>query len=55
MAFRLRLSKQPGKAPGSVCAALADCVAAGEIESFREQLPLEMKDLFPPTPLRRSA
>jgi CBS domain-containing protein/uncharacterized protein (DUF2267 family) len=39
----------------SVCEALADCVTAGEIESFRGQLPLDMKDLFPPTPLRRSA
>ena len=38
----------------SVCEALADGVTAGEIESFRGQLPLDMKDLFPPTPLRRS-
>jgi CBS domain-containing protein/uncharacterized protein (DUF2267 family) len=37
----------------SICDALADCVTAGEIESFRGQLPLDMKDLFPPTPLRR--
>jgi uncharacterized protein (DUF2267 family) len=39
----------------SVCEALADGVSAGEIEAFRGQLPLDMKDLFPPTPLARSA
>jgi CBS domain-containing protein/uncharacterized protein (DUF2267 family) len=39
----------------SVCEALTDGVSAGEIESFRGQLPLDMKDLFPPTPLRRHA
>jgi uncharacterized protein (DUF2267 family) len=39
----------------SVCEALADCVTAGEIESFRGQLPLDMKDLFPPLLRRRSA
>jgi CBS domain-containing protein/uncharacterized protein (DUF2267 family) len=39
----------------SACEALTDCVTAGEIESFRGQLPLDMKDLFPPTRLRRSA
>lgn len=37
----------------AVCEALADCVTAGEIEAFRGQLPLDMKDLFPPTPLKR--
>lgn len=36
----------------SVCDALVDSVSAGEIESFRGQLPLDMKDLLPPTPLR---
>jgi uncharacterized protein (DUF2267 family) len=38
----------------SICEAIADCVSAGEIEAFRGQLPLDMKDLFPPTPLRRA-
>ncbi|MGK4001225.1 DUF2267 domain-containing protein [Sorangium sp. So ce1036] len=38
----------------SICEAVADSVSAGEIEGFRGQLPLEMKDLFPPTPLRRA-
>lgn len=39
--------------PASICDALTDCVTAGEIESFRGQLPLDMKDLFPRTPLGR--
>lgn len=38
----------------SICEAVADSVSAGEIEEFRGQLPLSMKDLFPPTPLRRA-
>ncbi len=38
----------------SVCEAIADSVSAGEIEAFRGQLPLDMKDLFPPTPIRRA-
>lgn len=38
----------------SICEAVADSVSAGEIEEFRGQLPLNMKDLFPPTPLRRA-
>jgi uncharacterized protein (DUF2267 family) len=38
----------------SVCEAIGDCVSAGEIEAFRGQLPLAMKDLLPPTPLRRA-
>lgn len=38
----------------SICDAIADSVSAGEIEEFRGQLPLNMKDLFPPTPLRRA-
>jgi CBS domain-containing protein/uncharacterized protein (DUF2267 family) len=36
----------------SICEAIADSVSAGEIEGFRGQLPLDMKDLFPPTWLR---
>jgi CBS domain-containing protein/uncharacterized protein (DUF2267 family) len=38
----------------SICESIADSVSAGEIEEFRDQLPLGMKDLFPPTPLRRA-
>lgn len=38
----------------AICEAVADSVSAGEIEGFRGQLPLDMKDLFPPTPLRRA-
>lgn len=38
----------------SVCESISDCITAGEIESFRGQLPLDMKDLFPPTTLRRT-
>jgi len=39
---------------GAVCDAIADSVSGGEIEAFRGQLPLGMKDLFPPTPVRRT-
>jgi CBS domain-containing protein/uncharacterized protein (DUF2267 family) len=38
----------------SICEAVADSVSAGEIEEFRGQLPLGMKDLFPPSPFRRA-
>jgi uncharacterized protein (DUF2267 family) len=38
----------------SICDAVASCLSAGEIENFRGQLPIEMKDLFPPTPMRRT-
>jgi uncharacterized protein (DUF2267 family) len=55
IARRLHVSDaDAGVRVSAVCAAIAECVSPGEIEEFRGQLPLEMKDLFPPTPLQRT-
>jgi uncharacterized protein (DUF2267 family) len=55
LARRLHVSDaDAGVLISAVCEAVAEYVSPGEIEEFRGQLPLEMKDLFPPTPLRRT-
>jgi CBS domain-containing protein/uncharacterized protein (DUF2267 family) len=60
-AIEHELERELGVAPdvakmvlGSVGEAIAESVSSGEIEAFRGQLPLAMKDLLPPTPLRRA-
>ncbi|WP_437287000.1 DUF2267 domain-containing protein [Sorangium sp. So ce406] len=55
VARELRMDREAaGFVLQAICEAVADSVSAGEIEGFRGQLPLDMKDLFPPTPLRRA-
>ncbi|AUX47959.1 hypothetical protein SOCE26_094850 [Sorangium cellulosum] len=55
LARELRMDREAaGFVLQAICEAIADSVSAGEVEGFRGQLPLDMKDLFPPTPLRRA-
>lgn len=49
-----RLDVTPGRADGialGVCEALAATISAGELENLRSQLPTDMKDLLPTTPV----